>query len=141
MYVIQGGLELPTTFFSQKRHPLHPPPHPTNAHPTYLDQLGVYFKSTFEVGSPPNSRLNNGFWRWHEHFPEGTGMSTDKLEDSQNHPKHQYFPKRGLCDQSGGVCGRFCGQTAPETPVWHKILAMETVLLFGGENTAERGWL
>ena len=68
-------------------------------------------------------------------------MSTDKLEDSQNHPKPRYFPKRGLCDQSGGVCGRFCGRTAPESPVWHKILAMETVLLFGGENTAERGWL
>ena len=68
-------------------------------------------------------------------------MSTGKLENSQNHPKHQYFPKSGLGDQSGGVCGRFRGRTAPESPVWHKILAMETVLLFGGENTAERGWL
>ena len=68
-------------------------------------------------------------------------MSIDQLEDSQNHLKHQYYPNRGLYDQSGGGCGRFCGRTAPESPVWHKILAMESVRLVWGKNTAKRGWL
>ena len=68
-------------------------------------------------------------------------MSIDQLEDSQNHPKHHNYPNRGLRDEPGGGCGRFCGRTAPETPVWHKILAMEPMLLCWGNYSAEKGWL